>query len=110
MRIALSCSALLLGLAATAGAQTVITPPAAGAPIVSGGAYVYGTVFANGMAYPPGTVPPATAATNGGVIQAGAISTAPGVTYTVPSTSYYIPSSGYTYPTQSYVYYGPVTK
>jgi hypothetical protein len=47
---------LLAGFASEAVAQyqTVITPPSGGVPIVSGGYYTSGTVFANGMAYPPG--------------------------------------------------------
>lgn len=57
MRKYLSGLALLLaGFAPEADAQyqTVITPPSGGVPIVSGGYYTAGTVFANGMAYPPG--------------------------------------------------------
>ena len=49
---------LMAGFASVANAQyrTVITPPPGGVPIISGGMYTAGTQFANGMAYPPGTI------------------------------------------------------
>ncbi len=71
---------------ATAQYQTVVTPPPGGVPVVAGGWYTAGTVFANGMAYPPGTP----------VQEAGAVTQA---TYAAPAALdafYYAPTvAGY---------------
>ncbi|QEL19863.1 hypothetical protein [Limnoglobus roseus] len=100
MRKYISGLALLLAAFASEAAaqyQTVITPPAGGVPIVAGGWYTAGTVFANGMAYPAGPV----------VEDVGSVAQA---SYSVPTVVGYPASFGSNYYYGGYPqssYYGP---